>query len=49
MAQKVVNEFDALIKAGFARQRAEEYLKILAEERNAPVGEGVQSRCRRRI
>lgn len=40
MAQKVVNEFDALIKAGFARPRAEEYLKILAEERNAPVGEG---------
>lgn len=41
-AKPVVNELDALLKDGFARPRAEEYLNILAEEAATPTGSAAQ-------
>lgn len=39
MARTVTNQLDALLKDGFARPRAQEYLKILAEESDTPTGD----------
>lgn len=39
MAQKVENALDALLKDGFAKPRAKEYLTVLEEERDTPTGD----------